>query len=737
MPFMKHPLLFSLTSILIATKAFCADPAAPTATIPQANYTWSQVSIGGGGAIPGIVLHPKVPDLAYIHTDVGGAYRWDAPTQTWIPLLESIPFTEWNLYGVDSLAVDPNDATGNTVYITTGKYSPLASWVKTPGMLMKSTDRGRTWTRLPLSPTGAANNDQDCGERLAVDPHNSDHIVYAARLGGFFSSLDAGATWTHVDSAPRGGQPNDPDPAQRGSGLAFALFDASSGTTGTPPCTRTMYIGATRDGVYQSTDGGQTWHRLEGGPINPRKGVIGSDGAIVVSHEKGVARDDGTQWSDITPPKKNPGDSGEGCAVAIDPNDPKRIAATLGAGAHAQVLLSTDSGKTWRNVLGRQDPTRAWWPAWHWFSNPFSLAFDPFHKDQVWATDWYGTYHTDDITADQPVWTNRVDGIEEVVTCGALLAPPGGKYRLFSGDADIGGLDHDSLTVPPKQGIWVKGVPIGLARTGLAIKASDPNFVVTVGTHNWSEPGNGAYSLDGGDTWKAFPSLPAKGIMGGRVVVAGPDRRILWVPQEKAPFYSDDLGATWTPVKCPEDLSASVVGHTIFFFDQPLALDAADPNRVYLLHGGNLFLSTDAGATFARISSNLPYDFTHKIATSGVPNDVWLCAAKGGLHRSTDGGATFTRIPGVESADLFCFGKAPSGQTFPALFVKGKVNGQSGYFRSDDEGKSWVEIDLPDERIGNDPNTMTGDWIEFGGVYVGTGGRGIYYGDTKLGADGR
>ncbi|MGC8540001.1 MAG: hypothetical protein ACP5QA_05150 [Phycisphaerae bacterium] len=31
-------------------------------------------------------------------------------------------------------------------------------------------------------------------------------------------------------------------------------------------------------------------------------------------------------------------------------------------------------------------------------------------------------------------------------------------------------------------------------------------------------------------------------------------------------------------------------------------------------------------------------------------------------------------------------------------------------------------------QIGDAPNTMTGDWRVFGGVFVGTTGRGIFYG---------
>jgi len=674
--------------------------------------------MGGGGAIPGIVLHPRVPGLAYIHTDVGGAYRWDAGRQTWAPLMDGIPFKEWNLYGVDSLAVDPNDATGNIVYISTGKYTE--AWAKPYGMLMKSADRGATWTRLNLSPTGGSNSDQGCGERLAVDPHNSNHIVYAARMGGFFTSGDAGMTWTHVAAAPSGASPDGKD--KRGSGLCFAVFDASSGTVGAPGCTRVIYIGASNDGVYMTNDGGTTWRRLEGGPATSRKGVMGPDGSLVVSHATGVARLAGGEWADITPPKKG---GGGGCAVAIDPNDAGRILATLGGGHKTPVFLSTDSGKTWRDVSGQRNATRTWWPGWHWFSNPFSIAFDPIHRNQVWATDWYGTYHTPDITAPNPVWTNRVNGIEEIVTAGALVAPETGKYRLFSGIADIGGLDHESLTAPPAASIWVKGLPAGLARTGIAVKG---DLIATVGTHNWSEPGGGGYSLDGGDTWKTFGSLPYKGIMGGRVAITGTGRRILWAPQGGQPYYSDDLGGTWRPVKCAENLAGTARGGTIFSFDQPLALDGADPNRVYLLHDQELLLSKDAGATFILVNSNAPDDWIHKIATSGKPNDVWVSAGDHGLYRSKDGGASFVRDPRVQAAGIFCFGKAPAGKAFPALFLKGNVSGTDGYFRSDDEGGTWLQIDLPNERIGNDPNTMTGDWRVFGGVFVGTNGRGIYYG---------
>src|SRR5262245_64169491 len=71
------------------------------------NYTWRNVTINGGGYVPGIVFNTKEPNLIYARTDIGGAYRWDESTQSWIPLMDFISRNDWNLTGVDTLATDP------------------------------------------------------------------------------------------------------------------------------------------------------------------------------------------------------------------------------------------------------------------------------------------------------------------------------------------------------------------------------------------------------------------------------------------------------------------------------------------------------------------------------------------------------------------------------------------------------------------------------------------------------
>jgi hypothetical protein len=84
-------------------------------------YGWHNAQIVGGGFTTGIIYSQTEPNLVYIKTDMGTAYRLYPVTNRWIPLLDWIDWNNWNLTGVESLATDPVDP--NRLYIAAGTYT--------------------------------------------------------------------------------------------------------------------------------------------------------------------------------------------------------------------------------------------------------------------------------------------------------------------------------------------------------------------------------------------------------------------------------------------------------------------------------------------------------------------------------------------------------------------------------------------------------------------------------------
>src|SRR3954470_20321828 len=105
----------------------------------QINYSWNSVAIGGGGFVSSLVTSKTEKGLMYARTDVGGAYRWNAATSTWIPLTDWASEDETGFLGVESIALDPQ--TPSTVYLLAG--IDYFNGGKTA--ILKSTDYGNTF----------------------------------------------------------------------------------------------------------------------------------------------------------------------------------------------------------------------------------------------------------------------------------------------------------------------------------------------------------------------------------------------------------------------------------------------------------------------------------------------------------------------------------------------------------------------------------------------------------------
>src|SRR6185503_9652445 len=245
---------------------FSTRVAAAPAAAPSQAYTFKSVVTGtSGGYTPGIIFNQTEPNLIYARTDIGGAYRWNEAAQSWIPLLHWVNTDNWNDTGVDGLATDPADP--NRLYILAGTYTN--EWTSANGAILRSTDRGNTFTRIGLPfKVGANMLGRSMGPRLVIDPNRNSNLWLGARSGrGLWRSTDFGSTWTQVSFPDVGQYSQVPGDVYQGDimGLAWITIDPRSGTPGN--ASQTIYVGVgdpTGTNIYRSTNGGTSWSAVPG-----------------------------------------------------------------------------------------------------------------------------------------------------------------------------------------------------------------------------------------------------------------------------------------------------------------------------------------------------------------------------------------------------------------------------------------------------------------------------------------
>lgn len=787
-----------LTVPVIGSVSSAADastenaPQSLTTQVSTQAYDWGRVKIGGGGFIPGIIFNPSEQGLAYVRTDMGGAYRWDTATDSWKQLLDGVSYDEWNMAGVESIATDPVDP--DRVYLAAGTYSN--DFTDQTGVMLRSSDRGETWerTRLPIK-FGGNMPGRSMGERLAVDPNNNSIIYFGARNGeGLWRSTDYGVTWAKVESfdVPQ----NQKDYYGGEFGPVWIVFDESTGqradeAAGTAAkTTQTLYVGVADSdtSIYRSTDGGSTWEPVAGQPDQgyiPHHGILASNGELYVSYNKNSGPYDGIpwdgtgvgavwkfntatgEWTDITPPVIAPTDSASVPSypfggLAVDPSNPDTVmVSTLNLWwPDDHIFRSTDGGTTWNSFWKQGDGyTRvnnytidyadSPWLDWGRTSSPTDmeqnpklgwmigdLEIDPFDPDHF----FYGTgatlYGSNSLTNLDKGMTVGISvysqGIEETAILG-LISPPEGDAKLISSMGDIGGFRHVDLGVSPEM---ITNPYMG-SSTDLDFAQNNSNLIVRVGNAENTDARMGI-SQDNGATWtpaaNSWTAANGDKTGGGWTAVAADGSSIVWAPASAAEEIA-------TPVSFSTDLGASWKASTGIPQGAMVSSDRVNPDKFYGYADGKFYVSNDGGASFkVSAADNLPVKVNSKFkAVSGVEGDIWLVAAKDntnteseyGVFHSTDSGATFTKLANVEEAIMIGFGKAAPGKTYDAIYINGRINGQFGFYRSDDAGASWIRINDEDHQYANATQAITGDPRVYGRVYIGTNGFGIVTGDIK------
>ncbi len=721
-----------------------AAPASASAPTRHAvRYVWRNVAVGGGGFAPAIVFSPAERGLAYLRTDMGGAYRWSASRHEWIPLEDGIAQSSY--FGIESIAADPVDP--EVVYLAAGMYP------NQPAAIFRSHDRGNTWQIFP-TPFRMGGNmpGRGVGERLAIDPNDRSILYFGTRYDGLQRSLDGGRTWSRMDSfAWRGTGWRDSPRMQ--TGISFVVIDPQGGRPSGP--SRRIYVGLTLPGaqhLFYSEDAGRTWNAVPGQPapdLLPVQAGLDAHGTLYVTYSNGTGPNGITEgavyrfdtqtgrWTNITPGADGLRVSGGYMGLAVDAGRPGTLLVASVDRWHPGDVLwrSTDGGRTWRNLRARsrRDVSATPFLLWGHAQADFGwwitgVAIDPFDPEHAAYSTGATVYATHDLLSRAPgralLWKPWVRGVEQTAVL-TLVSPPKGPH-LLSGFGDLSGFVHERLRRSPTEQFTH---PVFANTDTIDDAALSPNIVVRGGTRApRSAPGAPtlAYSLDYGRSWRPLrPPAPASAI-----VVSADGRS--FIAMSRLPEVTRDRGRTWRPaIGLPagaHPLADRVLAQTFYALDFERA---------------QLFVSSDGGATFhTRATRGLPADLEadqpHSperqwplIATPGRRGDLWLVSHQGLFH-SANGGRTFARVSSRVRVSALGFGMAAPAHRYPTLYALGRVARMYAVWRSEDRGRTWRRINDARHVYGQRFRCIAGDPRVFGRVYVGTDGRGILYGEPAV-----
>ncbi len=295
------------------------------------------------GRIADIDVDPKNRNVWYVAAASGNLWKTENRGNTWTPI-----FDGYGSYSLGVVVVDPRDS--NVVWLGTGENKNQRSVGYGDGVY-KSTDAGKTWTRMGLE------NSEHIGD-IVIDPRNS-NTVYVAAIGplwapggdrGVYKTTDGGKTWKAVltISPDTGVQEIVLDPKRPDTLYASAYQRRRA--------VGQLVGGGPESGIYKTVDGGAKWTKLTKGLPTDDMGKIGLDidprntntvYALIAGQEDhgGFFRTDdgGASWRKMG--TYQGGDPGYYHEIMVDPRTPDTIWSP-----QTQMMVSRDGGKTFEQA---------------------------------------------------------------------------------------------------------------------------------------------------------------------------------------------------------------------------------------------------------------------------------------------------------------------------------------------------------------------------------------------------
>lgn len=293
---------------------------------------WNASSTGfANTTVSALAIDPVDPSTMFASTFAinsdSGLFKTTNAGADWT--LSSLPLSFFS----GNITFDPFDH--STVYVA-------------GGALFKTINGGGDWIRVRELPDPNVT-------KLVIDPSNSSVLYVATSRSGLFKSIDRGASWFAINSGL---------PVQSISGRLIVSFIYCMTIDARNPSI--LYVG-THDGVFKTTDGGESWTLANTGlPTQPVGIGLGtavpafapdvltltvdpSDSSIVYAGIKYVgvfkSTDGGATWteSDLGLPRYERFGGTTVSVLLIDAANPLNIY----AGSDKGVFKTTDGGKIW------------------------------------------------------------------------------------------------------------------------------------------------------------------------------------------------------------------------------------------------------------------------------------------------------------------------------------------------------------------------------------------------------
>ncbi len=348
----------------------------------------------GVGRINVIEFHPTDTNTYMIGSPGGGIWRTTDDGGSWTALNDFLP-----ILGVSDIDYNPQNP--NTIYICTGDRD--AGDTYSMGVF-KSTDGGITWDTTGFG-FGFAENQKTNG--LLINSLDTNSLTLATSIG-IFKSYDAGATW----NVKQGGffqqilaHPTD-------TGIMYATGYVTFGTrqvyrstnggaswqlTGSFPGTSRVEMAVTKadpaivklvvantayglDGIYNSTDTGQTFTKL----FDDQN----CDSNILASSSKGD-KCGGQGWYDLT--------------IQISPVNANHV--IVGG---VNTWFSTDGGRNWK-VANQWNNTVTGVTVVH--ADKHFHKFHPLKPGELFECNDGGLYRTLAPMSSNAIWQNLSEGL--------------------------------------------------------------------------------------------------------------------------------------------------------------------------------------------------------------------------------------------------------------------------------------------------------------------------------------